>query len=655
MVQQLANRPFLYLGLALISAFISSGCTTQQPEKTAKTPGQDSPDRAAPVVVEFPDGDPSVPPELGGPGFTGEGWTTHKPFQMGDPKAVKGGAMRSYIPEWPGNLRLVGTGANTVTNYLIQQLCYMSLLGMDGDTLEWVPALASHWKISDDKMTFSYRINPKAHWSDGRPVTSADVIASYNLQMDPTTQDPSGQLVFGKFHPPEAKSKYIVEVKAKTRNWRNFMYFSSVGLPIMPAHEIGDITGKEYLDKYNYKYTAVTGPYIVHDRDIVKGKSITVTRRSDWWAEKEPWFKGLYNFGKIKFVVVSDLELAFEKACKGQLDYFQVGKAEWWAKDLPKLPAVEKGWLVRQKFFNDAAAGIRGFALNMRRPPLDELNVRKALQFLYDREKLIEKLAYNEYTPMDSYYAGGPYANPKNDRIRYDPEQAVKLLAEAGWSERAPDGIYTKDGRRLSLTLTYDSPTVEKYLTAFKQACRDVGIDIKLERVDREARWKNLMERKFQMCFTGWTGLIFPNPETSFHSKLAVQNDNNNITGFSSDRVDEICDEYDVCFDQQERIKLIQEVDHIVFNDHPYVLWWYQPCQRVMYWNKFGMPKYGMRRYGESFDDPYILWWVDPEKEKALKEARRNDTSLPIPPIDNRYWKVHSAVAKKVDDSISNN
>ena len=55
--------------------------------------GGDDGDQLARIEVEFPEGDPSVPAELGGPGFTGEGWETAAPEPMGDPRAVKGGAM----------------------------------------------------------------------------------------------------------------------------------------------------------------------------------------------------------------------------------------------------------------------------------------------------------------------------------------------------------------------------------------------------------------------------------------------------------------------------------------------------------------------------------------------------------------------------------
>src|SRR5207253_1338314 len=191
--------------------------------------------------IEFPDGDPSVSAADGGPGFTGEGWTTIDNGPLGDPKSIKGGSIRSYINSWPDNLRFYGIRSNTSFNYLLRDLCYDALCKIDKRTLDLVPSLASHWKISDNKMKFTFRMNPKAHWSDGKPVTTDDVIATYRLIADTTLDDPvNREEIFGRFKEPVAKSKYIFEIECKQLDWRNFA--NLVVLAILPAHEIAGIS-----------------------------------------------------------------------------------------------------------------------------------------------------------------------------------------------------------------------------------------------------------------------------------------------------------------------------------------------------------------------------------------------------------------------------
>ena len=69
--------------------------------------------------------------------------------------------------------------------------------------------------------------------------------------------------------------------------------------------------------------------------------------------------------------------------------------------------------------------------MNTRREPYNDVRVRKALRHLFNRELMIQKLAFNEYVPMDSMYSGSVYENPGNEKIKYDPQKALQLLAEA--------------------------------------------------------------------------------------------------------------------------------------------------------------------------------------------------------------------------------
>ena len=303
--------------------------------------------------------------------------------------------------------------------------------------------------------------------------------------------------------------------------------------------------------------------------------------------------------------------------------------------------------LLKPKFFNDAPVGYSGIAVNMRRPPLDDIRIRKALCHLYDRKTFIEKLFFNEYERLDSYYPGRNYGNPDNVMMEYDEFAAVDFLEEAGWKGRNAAGYRVKDGKELAFTLTYRSALSERSLTVFQESCKRAGIRIELQLLTPAAGWKNMREKEFELVSAAWGALVFPNPETSFHGKLAGQKDNNNVTSFSDSRVDELCTAYDREYDVQKRIELVREIDGIVFNQHPYVLGWYLPCQRVVLWNKFGMPEWGGLRVHEWRGLP-LCWWVDPEKEKRLAEARANSSmQLDRGDEENHFWAAWNAAREK--------
>ncbi len=619
----------------LVACGMVAGCSNSTATQSTSSSGDGSSGGA--TAVEFPDGDPSVPADLGGPGFTGEGWTTATPRPLGDPAAVKGGTMLARMADWPDNLRVYGLGANTVQNDIFSRLCYDTLCDFDMNTLEFVPRLASHWKISDDNMKFAFRINPKAHWSDGKPVTADDVIATFRLLMDETLKWPSVRDDFSKMNEPVAKSKYMVEIECKKKDWLNFLNVAREML-ILPAHEIGGMKGEQYLNDYNFKFTVGSGAYIIPQSEIRTKDSVTLTRRKDYWAANDPFYSSLYNIDKIRFVVVLDDRLAFEKAGKGDLDFYLVNTAKWWVEDLPQLEGVKKGHLIRQKIYTKAPVGIQGLAFNIRKPPLDDVRIRKAIAHLFDRKTMVEKFAYNEYELSKSYFAGSDAENPDNQLVEFSPEKATKLLADAGWSKRGSDGILVKDGKRLSVKLSYSSKFFEKYYTSFQEDCKRAGVELVLDYLTDEAFWPMRLDHKFEIAQQGWALDMFPSPKSMFHSSMADPKGSSNVAGFKNAEADKLIEEYDQEFDIAKRMSILRRLDGVVFNEHPYALQWGISCERVLYVNKFGLPATGLRKFDDN-RGPFYCWWVDPSKEERLKKARQaGEPITPIPPIEIRPW-----------------
>jgi microcin C transport system substrate-binding protein len=580
--------------------------------------------------------DPSVSAEQGGKGFTGEGWQTNTDFDLiGDPRAIKGGLFREYQAYFPGTLRVYGPESNVAAFAMVSSLTYEQLLSIHPSTLEYIPALATHWQISPDKLTYRYRIDPNAKFSDGMPVTAEDVVASWSFVMDKGLQEPMSQLVFSKFEKPVAESKYIVRVKSNVLNWRNFFYFS-LSLPILPAHVLKDVDGARYLKDYNFKLMPGSGQYILKESDIVKGRSITMRRRPDYWAEKQRRNVGTGNFDEIREIIVRDENLAFEMFKKGDLDYFYVAVPRQWVEEL-NFDKVQRGLIQKAKVFTNSPIGIRFLAFNTRKAPWDDIKVREAFGHLLNRKLIIEKIYYNEFVPLNSFYMG-LYENPNNPKNEYDPQLALKLLAEAGWKDRDAQGRLVKNGQRLSAEIMYANRLNEPWLTIYQEEMRKAGIDLNLRFLTPETLFQLTAEHKFDLAGFGYTGLLFPNPETSLSSKLADQLNTNNITGFKNARVDQILELYDKEFDEQKRIALIRELDGILANAHHFILTWEEPFQRIAFWNKFGYPESYLTRLGD-YREPPTLWWIDPQREQQLQRAM-SDSSIKfdVTPVEKKYW-----------------
>jgi microcin C transport system substrate-binding protein len=580
--------------------------------------------------------DPSVSAEMGGNGFTGEGWETKSDYNIpGSPNAVKGGSIVISLPEFPPTLRIIGKDYNNEFSRYNVNLLYQTLLGQDHITSEYIPMLATHWKILDDKMTFRFRINPKARWADGKPVTSEDFLATFKLYNDPGILDPYTNQMMQSFEEPVAESKYIFSIKSKELNWIKF-YNVATEIKILPAHYIKDISGKEFLEKYQFSYIPGSGPYLIEEKDIVKGQSLSLKRRSDYWGENEKFSRGINNFDIIKFIFIEDESLEYEKFKKGDIDVLGIRRASAWQEKF-EFDEVKRGLIQKRKIFNEHPNGIQGICINTRKAPFDDIRIRKALAYAFDRNKYNEKLFFNSYIPMNSYFAGTVYENPENPKIGFNLDSSNKLLSEAGWAEKNQDGYLVKNGKIFEIDMPFQKG-MDRYLTIYQEDLKKVGIKLNLKEIDLGTTVKLGDERNFTLLPITWTALVIPNPESTFSSKLADEKNNTNWTGIKDKKVDELCEKYNFTFEKSERVKIVRQIDRILCDFAGYVLMWYAPYQRIVFQNKFGYPD-GILDREAGVESVLYLWYCDIKKISEYDEAVKDKTKMLVTgETDNKYW-----------------
>lgn len=643
-------RLFSYAALLALLATLSVACgggsqpQNQQETTTQSNGGGASASADKNAYPVFPDADSgadaAVPADQGGRGFTGDGWETSTDYDLiGDPRARKGGVFRDLMLEFPGTLRIYGP-ETTILNYQLQTMVYESLLGLHPTTLSYIPGLATHWQISDDRRTYRFRLDPNARFADGQPVTADDVVASWAFVMDKGLQEPQIQAMLGVFDRPVAESKYIVRFNSRELRWINF-YNVTGFLPILPASALKGIDGARYLKEYNFRVIPGSGPYSVSDADVVKGQRVSIRRRNDYWGAKQRRNVGTGNFDEIRWVVVRDQSLAFEQFKRGDLDYYYVNISREWVEEL-NFDAVQRGQIQKRKVFTDSPSNIQGIAMNARRAPYDDVRVRKALTLLLNRQLLIERLFFNEYLPMNSYFPGGVYSNPNNPKNEYNPQEALKLLAAAGFNNRDAQGRLVRNGRPFVFEYLHADKGSERWLTIYQEDLRKVGITLNLRLVSYETQLQLMGERNYDAASIGWVQGTFPDPQALYRSTFADVPNSFNMTGFKDRRADEILAAYDVEFDQQKRVALIRELDGILANNYVYILGWDAPFERIAYWNKFGHPDSYFSRIGSQRDMP-TLWWADPERERTLREALgSNSAKLEVGPTEVRYWQEYA-------------
>jgi microcin C transport system substrate-binding protein len=604
--------------------------------------------RIDPPPVVGRDYAPVFPPLLP---FDPKEWKTNPPPpSVADPRAKKGGKVNLGYTDWPPTIRTEGPNSRLAFLSDMHLMIYETLVGYSLEIQDFVPGLASHWRLLDDKMTMQFRIDEEARWADGREVTADDVAATVEHLLNPDRKDPLVNKYWDELIDyVKVLDKYTVEIKAKQARWRSMMTIGW-GMQIYPAAYMR-MDGETYLDEWNWKLPPGTGPYEVRPADIKKGRSITMHRRKDYWAKDRPEARGAYNFDEIVWHIVRDQELMYQKMLAGELDMYQVGRASRWVDELDREPAIAKGWIQRRKIFFKEPQGYGGFCFNLRQPPFDSRDVRLAFAHLFNREKLFAKILFNQYEYIDSYFPGQIWARPDAQRIRFDPKTALQLLAKEGYVDRDAQGYLVKaDGTRFpELTLEFAAPG---FVRIFKVVVDDLwdkaGIKMELKLIDSATLLKKVWDYQFNLVFWSWTANLFPEPIQQFHSMYADPKQTNNLNGLKNPEVDRIVTEYQTEFDPHKRLEMMHRLDEILFGEHIYALGWYAPFFRVLYWDRFGHPPEYTSRYTRDWINVMAYWWYDPDKDQQLAEAKRANRPLyPDKPkhqyddIELTYWNDH--------------
>ena len=364
------------------------------------------------------------------------------------PEAKKGGTFRDSLLSFPATFRSVGPDSNNSFAGVLRSN-QLGLIGIHPNTENIIPELATHWAFGKDKKTMYFKLNPKARWSDGKPVTAHDF--AYTMEFmrsefivapfynDYYTREIDRVIVY------DDHTLAVVGTKAKPD--------LHLHIPIgpTPRHFFGKLD-KDFVRKFNWKIEPNTGPYQISD--FKKGKSIKLERKKDWWAKDLRYFKNRFNVDRVIFKVVRDFNLMWEHFKKAQQDVFRITFPDYWHVK-SKTPVIENGYVHRIWFFNDTQQSAMGMWLNLDREIFKDKNVRYAFAHAMNVQKVIEKVLRNDYFRLEQHYVGyGRYSNNSIKARRFDLKKVDDYMKKSGW-KRGSDGIWAKNGMRFSVEVTY--------------------------------------------------------------------------------------------------------------------------------------------------------------------------------------------------------
>ena len=513
------------------------------------------------------------------------------------------------------------------------------------------PLIAEAFTYPDDYSTATYRLNAKARWHDGKPITAEDVKWSMETLKK---HSPQYNRYFGDIKDVRINSEREVTFIFAEKGNRELPLIIG-DLPVLPKHwwEGTDASGKKRdFTRSTLEPPLGSGPYKIGKFE--PGVFVEWDRVQDYWAADTPTRKGRFNFDKRRYTYFKDPNAIWEAFKKGGLEDMRLeNRAEYWARRY-NFPAFEKGDVKKEAFLETSGYAMQGWVLNTRREQLKDRNVRKALTWAMNFEKMNETLFFDQYTRVRSYFGGSeleakalptgqeleilkeyegqlpaeiftqefqlPVYKTRRDERKFLGE-AFKMLKAAGWDSSGGKLLNRETGKQFKLEILGFSPQSERVNAPWINSLRRLGIDATFRVVDTSQFVQRVNNFDYDVASLPTQQSQSPGNEQReyWSSKAADQPGSRNYMGAKDPVIDALVEKIIYAKDRAELVATTNALDRVLQFSYYSVPQWYLDKNRVAYWDKFGIPRPQPEYRGIDLES----WWIVPEKEAAL-EAKRN-------------------------------
>lgn len=358
--------------------------------------------------------------------------------------------------------------AHTDSTDQVAGLIYSGLLRYD-DNGNFIPDLATtvptyqNGGISKDGKTITFHLRHNARWSDGAPLTAKDWLFTYHAVMNPNNNTKT-RYGWDEIASAQAPDPYTLVVHFKVVDGSILGLFGSAGgssYPPLPEHLLA-----QYPDINRVPFNAhpiSSGPFVLQEWN--HGSSLVFTANPYY-------FRGVPKLKKIIWKVIPNVTTLFEQLQTHEVDVY-VGVDE---NHIPALANV-KGINVTKKLI----ANWRHMGINTSRPQLNDPRVRLAIVEAIDWKRINDTVyhGFNQLAVSDVYPT--LWAAPKIDPYKYDPQDARRLLAEAGWT-MGPDNVLRKGSlaMRISISTNTEKQENQQAEVQIQSQLRPYGIDVQI-------------------------------------------------------------------------------------------------------------------------------------------------------------------------------
>ena len=434
------------------------------------------------------------------------------------------------------------------------------LVTIDAD-LNVVADLAESWDISTDGRVYTFRIRPDTTFHNGKPVTAEDVRWSLERATNPLIEAPNVDQYLGDIVGVDAKlTGDALEISGvRVINERTIEITIDESKSFFLAkltYPTAFVLDQENVDanpKSWFREPNGTGPFKMTDYKV--GETLVLSRH-------EGYHLGAAKLAEVEMILSGGTSMLMYE--NDEIDIAGVGLA-----DLDRL--LDPTHSLNAELLRAAPSfSIQYIGLNVNEPPLDDINVRKALNLAIDKNEIATIVLGDQVVPATGILPPGfPGFNPSISGYEFDPEKAKQLLLESKYGDNLDDmppiTITTPGSFGANVSLD-----MEVILAMWE---KNLGIKTEFQQTEFATFLKDLNKRRFQMFDIGWIA-DYPDPE-NFLDILFYSDSSNNHTNYSSPKVDSLLEQARTEGDETLRFSIYSEVEQTILDDAPWIPLWY--------------------------------------------------------------------------------
>ncbi len=472
---------------------------------------------------------------------------------------------------------------------------YVGLVRAD-ENLEMQPYAARDWEFSDDGLEWTFELRDDVYFHDGVQLTADDVVYTYMAILHPDYT--------GHRRPTYRSIEDVVAVDDFTVKFILSEPFapllSNLTLGILPAHLFEDQPIGEMRELEVNMQPIGAGPYVFEEWR--SGEYMVLTRNPDFFLDG-PYIEQV----RIRFYGDEQVMLTALEA--GDIDYMG---------SIPPddIERVVQEHADRFNFIERQQNGYSYIGLKQTDARLSDLRVRQAMTYGIDRQGIVDAVLGGYGTVMNANIPPFSWAyNPDLEPYEYNPDKAVQLLEDAGWTDIGDDGIRRNaEGERLSVECVTNAGNIirESSLLIAQDNLSEIGFELKPEFYE----WSVLLDQyldvaMFESYLLGWGLGLDPDAYLFFHSEAGVD-EQGNLVGFNdveydNSRVDELLELGRTTMDHDARVEIYREIQELLNEELPYVFLYSQDLVTAMAKHVEGVT---MSDIGPLFPEE---WYVETE------------------------------------------